>query len=355
LNFGENTMQRIALRSGRAAALLVLLAVIDAFWTVATAAIVPPGQTLLYVIARDTGAFAGVLLSVNGKVVATLGPKSYLIVAVDPGLQRLGSAASRPGSFEISTAAGHTYYVELRVAANGIPEFRRASEDDALVLLAQSRQLGDARTVPPPEHAPVSTPVRSSGAAAGANPAYAEPTFADRQAIAIILRGGAYTLTEERQLIDGSTALLEARAKSDIALEVEWRHPTGFATGGEVFYFRNNWTDPGLGLAGDVDTVSATINGKYYLGIADVVYPYLGVGLGYAWSSFSGSARGDAGGLAYQGLAGVEVRFRYVGVNVGYKYLVTDVRSKNSLGKTETNPMGGSGTLIGLTVHVPIR
>jgi hypothetical protein len=190
---------------------------------------------------------------------------------------------------------------------------------------------------------------------AGPNLPLADLGFANTQAVAITLRGGVYTVADERQLMDGSTALLDTKAISPIGLEVEWRQPTGFAAGGEVFYFRNNWTDSGLGLAGDVDTISVTMNGKYYLGIANFVYPYLGVGLGYAESSFSGNARGNAGGFAYQGLAGVEFRFKYIGVNLGYKYLVADVRSKNSLGKTETNSMGGSGTLLGLTAHVPIR
>lgn len=195
----------------------------------------------------------------------------------------------------------------------------------------------------------------SGGRPAASDSSLAEPGFDSMQAVAITLKGGAYTVANERQPMDGSTALLDTKAISPIGLEVEWRQPTGFAAGGEVFYFRNNWTDSGLGLTGDVDTISVTINGKYYLSIAKVVYPYLGVGLGYAESSFSGNAKGDAGGFAYQGFAGVEVRFKYIGVNFGYKYLVADVKSKNTLGKTETNSMGGSGTLLGLTAHVPIR
>lgn len=226
---------------------------------------------------------------------------------------------------------------------------RRLAVPIALFAASQVCWAADQAEAAPPSSG------RGDGRPAGSDSGPAEPGFEDKPAVAITLKGGAYTVAEERQPMDGSTALLDTKAISPIGLEVEWRQPTGFAAGGEVFYFRNKWTDSGLGLTGDVDTISVTINGTYYLGIAGVVYPYLGVGLGYAESSFSGSARGNAGGFAYQGLAGVEVRFKYIGVNFGYKYLVADVRSKNSLGKTETNPMGGSGTLLGLTVHVPIR
>jgi len=44
-----------------------------------------------------------------------------------------------------------------------------------------------------------------------------------------------------------------------------------------------------------------------------------------------------------------------VGINLQYKYLAADVETELLDGTTETNKMGGTGQLLGLTLHIPIR
>jgi len=51
-------------------------------------------------------------------------------------------------------------------------------------------------------------------------------------------------------------------------------------------------------------------NGKYYFHAADWFYPFVGAGIGFADAIYSGgNLKGSGGGIAYQGLAGMEFRF----------------------------------------------
>jgi len=57
-----------------------------------------------------------------------------------------------------------------------------------------------------------------------------------------------------------------------------------------------------------------------------------------------GNLKGAAGGLAYQGLAGMEFRFGSVGLHLQYKYLAaTAGKSGNDV------KLGGSGVLAGVS------
>jgi opacity protein-like surface antigen len=88
------------------------------------------------------------------------------------------------------------------------------------------------------------------------------------------------------------------------------------------------------------------VNGKYYFHAADWLHPFVGVGVGHATASYSGGLTGNASGLAYQGMAGAEIRFKSVGLYLQYKYLASETGDKGREVK-----VGGSGFLGGLSIR----
>src|SRR5258708_37773096 len=96
-------------------------------------------------------------------------------------------------------------------------------------------------------------------------------------------------------------------------------------------------------------------NGKYYFRAADWFYPFVGAGIGLAGAVYSGgNLKGSGGGLAYQGLAGMEFRFGSGGLHLQYKYLAATTGKSDAQGK-----VGGGGVLAGVSFlfysHPPLR
>lgn len=326
---------------------------------------VPAGQALIYVVARDTGGFRSLLVSVNGQGVGNVARNAYVAVAVEPGTHEISSAAAKRGSTSLAVTAGNRYYVELRVNPARTPEFQILAEGDGLAALAQSQKVGSTDVAAPAVRATPAAPVNAARAPSRDNAndyRRGEPSASPRRrydeaenALGIVIKSGDYTLDERAQVQDGIATVAETNSDSVIGVEVEWRHRSGLAVGGEFFLFENTWRSVGAGtFTGKLETGVYTVNGKYYFNIADIVFPYAGIGVGYAITSVSGDVEGNSVGFAYQGLAGVEFRFKYVGLHLQYKKLVADVEAENSASVVETNTIDGSGGLFGVAIHIPL-
>jgi len=71
----------------------------------------------------------------------------------------------------------------------------------------------------------------------------------------------------------------------------------------------------------------------------------VGPGIGFAGAVYSGgNLKGKRGGLAYQGLAGMEFRFGPVGLHLQYKYLAATAGKDDKKVK-----VGGGGVLAGVS------
>jgi len=181
-------------------------------------------------------------------------------------------------------------------------------------------------------------------AAAPQVPAPAEP---DRESeIALIAKGGRFKLAEPQQLLGVFPSTFEAASKPVYGLELEWRGSSGFAGGGELFYYRNKLSLDGTPLTGQQEVGAFLVNAKYYLRAASWLYPYLGVGAGYAAGRLTGDITGKAAGPAYQGVAGIELRFGHVGLNVQYKSFSSTVEDASGA-KVK---VGGKGAIGGLSI-----
>ena len=88
------------------------------------------------------------------------------------------------------------------------------------------------------------------------------------------------------------------------------------------------------------------LNAKYYLEVADWPHPFVGAGGGYASAMFGGDFTGKSSGPAFQGMAGVDIRFGGVGLYVEYKHL-TSTTQDNTNQKVKVD---ASGVFAGISV-----
>jgi hypothetical protein len=77
-----------------------------------------------------------------------------------------------------------------------------------------------------------------------------------------------------------------------------------------------------------------------------VVYPFVGAGVGSVANSFSGDFSGNGSGFGAQALAGIEFRFKSVGLYAQYKKLGATVKDADG----EKLDVGGDGIFAGLSV-----
>src|SRR6266702_194367 len=289
-------------------------------------AILPPGKALVIVFRSDREPRAALVpVVVNAQPAGDLADGTFLAAAVDPGRTFLRAGDRVLTSLRFEAAAGQSYFVHLE-AVHGITvvqaEMRLVSDAEGRSLLAQSRWAGAA-----PEARAAAEPDRGSE-------------------IALIAKGGRFKLAQPEQLLLGAPSTFEAASKPVYGFEIEWRGSSGFAAGGEIFYYRNKLSVNGTPLTVQQEVGAFLVNAKYYLRAASWLYPYLGVGAGYAAGRFSGDVTGTASGPAYQGVAGIELRFGHVGLNVQYKSFSSTIQDASG----EKVKVGGKGAIGGLSI-----
>jgi len=201
---------------------------------------------------------------------------------------------------------------------------------------------------PPPRQAQAAPPPRSAPPKAAPPPRSREPEEEAESSWALIAKTGAFKLATTSQDISTNPTFpstFDKSSKPFAAVELEYRDRAGYAIGGELIYYKNNFTVDASTLKGDMTTIVGIFNAKYYIETTRWLYPFLGVGLGYASSSFGGDFTGKASSFAFQGMAGADIRFsKNVGLYLEYKYLNAPTRTKDQEIKAS-----GSGILAGLS------
>jgi opacity protein-like surface antigen len=332
----------------------------------------PPGKALVFVFRSEREPVAAqVPVFVNLARVGELANGTFAVATVNPGRTFLRIGDKVLAVFTLEAAANQSYFVRVEALPGVMPvrtEVRLTSEIEGRRLLAQSRLVGAApaaiaapRVQPPP--APVAPPrvqpppapvVAAPRVEQPSPPAIAAPKPAPREIapsaepggdwnFALIAKGGAFKLANANQTVAGLASTYDTASKPAVGIEAEWRNRTGFAVGGEVFYYKNDLV--ATGVIGQQQVVAIMANGKYYLRAADWFYPFVGAGVGLADALYGGDLKGTAGGTAYQGLAGMEFRFGSVGFQVQYKYLAATT-GKNG----KDVKVGGSGVLAGVSI-----
>ena len=307
----------------------------------------PPGKTLVFVFRSDRQPVAAqVPVIVNLVRIGDLANGTFAVATVNPGRTFLRIGERAVAVFTLEAAANRSYFVRIEAVSSVRPvrtEVRLVSEVDGRSSLAQSRLVGAApaavaaapRVQPPAAAAPRVQP----------SPQAPSPP-AERGGdwnFALIAKGGAFKLANTNQTVAGLASTYDTASKPALGIEAEWRNKSGFAVGGEVFYYKNDLV--ATGVIGEQKVVALMANGKYYLPLANWFHPFVGAGVGYADAIYSGGLKGTAGGVAYQGLAGAEFRFGPVGLQVQYKYLAATTGKGGQDVK-----VGGSGVLGGVSI-----
>lgn len=343
-------------------------------------AVPPPGKALVFVYRSDRQAVAGRLpVLVNAQPAGELANGSYLVATVDPGRTFLRVGDRAITSLSLVAASRQSYFVSVAAVPGVLPvrgELRQVGEADGRRALEKSRFVGAGAPAvaaasratqpsvaarPPAAGAvPVAPPRAPQPSAAPAPlatvpppPAARAPTRApapaavpeDDWSLALIVKLGTFKLASASQTVAGQPSIYDTSSSPVAGIEFEMRSKDGLALGGEVFYYKNDLVANCTPCMGQQTVSAFMLNGKYYFQVEPWLYPYAGVGLGLASSSYGGDLTGRSSGLAYQGIAGVDFRFGDVGLYLQYKYL--DSTTKDASG--EKVKVGGSGILVGVS------
>jgi opacity protein-like surface antigen len=342
----------------------------------------PSGKALIVIYRSDRQPVAGrVPVIANADRLGELGNREYVRAFVNPGRTFLRAGDQALSTLTLQTAPNQTYYVMLAAVTGATPlrvDMRAVSEVDARSALAQSRPAGPAAALPP-SRPPVAAPLAAAPAAAARAPApvpappprapvaAAPPPVPQRMAprepappateeeeeaerhkwrFAVIAKTGSFKLGTTSQSLGGLQSMYDKSSKPVAGLEGEMRHQDGFAVGAEVFYYKNDLTVPGTTLQATQTVVSGMLNGKYYFGVSDWFYPFVGAGVGFAGATFAGDLQGKSSGPVFQGLAGADIRFGDFGLYLEYKYLSASTQDSAN----QKIKVGGSGILAGVSV-----
>ena len=310
----------------------------------------PPGKALVFVIRIDREPIAAqVPVIVNTELVGELANGTFTTATVSPGWTYLRVGDRVLSTLSWAAEANQSYFVWVE-AIHGLTlvrtEVRLVSETEGRRALAQSRFVGVATArVPPPvaQRPVVPPPVVPPPAVA---PAVSAPFAPVREwNVALIAKAGTFKLSKENHVVAGVASTYDTVSKSVSGVEAEWRSKTGVAVGGEVFSYKNDLGPTGVPSNAGQEVLAFMVNGKYYFRAASWLYPFVGAGVGQTNVSYSGGVTGSATGLAYQGLAGMEFRFKSVGLNLQYKFLASTIG-----GAGREVDVGGSGILAGISV-----
>lgn len=312
----------------------------------------PSGKALVSIFRIDREPSAAQLpVIVNTALVGELAHGTFITATVSPGNTYLRIGDRVLSTLSFVAAANQTYFVRVEAIYGQTlvrTEVYLVSETEGRRALAQSRFVGVAPSIvaatPPPQKPSV------AAAPAPAEPApapemSAPPEQGSERDFALIVSAGSFSLANGNQVVGGLPSTYDTTSTSVFGVEAEWRRGAGFAIGGEVFSYRNDLVSTGAIPNAQHDVLAIMVNGKYYFRAASWLYPFVGAGIGLATATYSGGFSGNATGLAYQGLAGLELRFKPVGLYVQYKYLVSTTGDTGNEAK-----VGGSGILAGVSL-----
>ena len=346
----------------------------------------PPGRALVFVFRNDGVPLAAqVPVVVNTELLGELANGTFVMATISPGNTYLSIGDRVLSTLYFVAAANQSYFVRIE-ATYGLALVRTdvqfVNEAEGRRSLEQSRFVGGAPSAvaaaprpPQPSVTPAPPPAKPSVAIAppppppsvaaappppppivapvpaaaqpAPEPVVSAPEERGRESeFALIASAGTFKMANGDQAVAGLPSTYDTTSKSVFGIEAEWRSGAGFSVGGEIFSYKNDLVSPTAANPNAQQEVLAfMVNGKYYFRAASWFYPFVGAGIGVASATYSGGFTGDATGLAYQGLAGMEFRFKPIGVYVQYKNLSAKTGDSGNEVK-----VGGSGFLAGISI-----
>jgi opacity protein-like surface antigen len=343
----------------------------------------PPGKALVVLYRVDKQPVAAkVPVIANAERLGDMGNGEFVNAIVNPGRTYLRVGDRILTTLALQTSPNQTYYVLVEAVPGLTPvrvELREMPEANARRAIAQSSPIATAPAaaavtrapavvaapalIAPAMRAPAAAPAPSAPprpAAPAPRTASAPPKPApppprrrapppepeDEWQVALIAKAGSFKLASPEQAFGPLGTTYDATSKPAGGLELEFRHHGGFAVGGEVLYYKNDFTANAGAFHGDQAVIASMLNGKYYFGVADWLHPFVGAGVGDPAASFGKDFAGKSGGPAFQGMAGLDIRFSNVGLYLEYKYLSSTTEDSSA----QKIKVGGKGVFAGLSI-----
>jgi len=361
----------------------------------------PPGKALVFVFRSERQPVAArVPVVVNTVLVGELANGTFITTIVSPGRTYLRIGDRVLSTLSLVASVNQSYFVRVSAVAGVTPvttDVNTVSEAEGRRSLAQSRFVGAptamaiaprpqqrpaaasvmpplppavvraapptpppvavARAAPPapPPPAAISAAPPAQQPGETAKPAVRQSTSAPEVSaasessrdwdIALIASGGSFKMAHRDQVVGGLAFTSDTTSKSVFGVEAEWRSKSGVAVGGEVFSYKNDLVATTATPSGLQEVQIIMVKAKYYFRVTDSFYPFVGSGFGLTNATYSGGWTGKTRGPAYQGVAGMEFRFKQFGLYVQYKSLTSTAGSSGQAVR-----VSGSGILAGASI-----
>jgi opacity protein-like surface antigen len=323
-------------------------------------AVPPAGKALVYVYRLGDGRpQTSPALWLNKRNSGQLEPRTYGMWAAGPGRLEVRAGRVDATPLTITCQAGRIYFVQLAVNADGSASLRQVPYGTGRTEMRAARLVLDpaiaARAAaapkpvaPIPALAPAKKPVVKEARAASDIPA-----DKGTSGVTLIAKVGSFQLANESQIIVAGLTRNFSAATVAYGLEGEWRLENGFAFGLELFGHTQDYTTTGSAESGDMAVTNVFLNAKKYFRPGALVQPYIGVGIGSATTTFSASPSitindgASAGGFAMQGMTGIALRWRHVGIYTELKYESAEIEDAAG----EKVDASGTGLFAGVSVQ----
>jgi hypothetical protein len=162
---------------------------------------------------------------------------------------------------------------------------------------------------------------------------------------ALFIKGGAFRLQDDGQMLDLQQRNLDDTSHSTLAFGWEVRKKSGVALGMEFLTYRNEYTSPAA-ETGEAKTIALQFVGKKYFIDGGVFHPYVGGGIGAGRTNVSDNSgfSDEEYTLAMQFLLGFELRFDNLSFVLEGKHLYHDIEGGgNEYDPTATGVFAGMG------------
>lgn len=322
----------------------------------------PKGKAIVYIYERQQdGDVATPTIWLNKYKIGRIVPGSFTVWQLAPGQLNLRVDGLNPATLSVLSQAGRVYLFRISVTKTGkglqaqienLPDTYRG-DLMATRLIKNPRQVTAAMVQAPAKTATapiVSTaPVESKPQASRRHEDARKVHVRQRPGgYGVMLKLGTFSVSNQTQNIIGSDRAFDKSASGVFALEVYKQSASGLAYGGELVNYKLHFTTVGDSTSGDISALVGLANARQYYRTDTEIQPYLGIGIGYAFTDSSGTAfSGNTAGFAYQLVGGVEYRTSNMGFFAEYKYL--GAKTKDSIGNTIDAT--GSGFFAGMALH----
>jgi len=323
------------------------------------------GKAIIYIYRRhDDPAGLSPPIWLNTFEVGRLLPGTFTAWQLSPGRLEIRTEGVAPSTLRVTSETGKVYLIRVSVtqSAQGpsaklvriAPEAGRA-DMASTQLIKNPREVSEtAALVPPPPSSPkpaAAPPPEPSPPPAPAK-ADAEPEAPvgplSPGGFALLLKGGQFTLSNDRQEIGNVDRDVDDKASGVYSIEAYYQFRNGFAVGIEYMGYSSEISTPGYSDKNDIDVTTVFVNGKKYFRTDSHFQPYIGAGLGGTSTDVSGpTINGSTSGFSYQAMVGAEYRGKTFGVFGEYKYINADTESDNN----EKIDLSGSGFFAGISLH----